>query len=101
MAENASDIILEFDRENGGAHVLRPVYHNGPVKIPAAKRPLAQVWAGMTSAASHGHGAFHDFMANTWPEWWANLPGEQGGQVPERKSACNQVREIMFLAALP
>ena len=101
MAENASDLILEFDRENGGAHKLRPVYHNGPVRIPAEWRPLSTVWAGMTSAASHGHPEFGAFMVATWPAWWANLPGEPNGQIPERKSACNQVREITFLAPLP
>jgi hypothetical protein len=110
MAESASDIILEFDRENDtiveevftpGPHKVRPVYHNGPTKIPGAWRPLGQVWAGMSSAASHGHDAFDDFMAQTWPTWWANLPGAPNGQVPERKSACNQVREIHLLAPLP
>lgn len=107
MAENASDLILEFDRENDwidnanvwhpGAHQVRPVYHNGTTRIPGEWRLVSSVWAGMASAASHNHVAFDDFMAQEWPQFWASTPVG----VAEKRSACNQVREIVFLAALP
>lgn len=96
MADTASDIRVEFDRENGSiGHKFRFAYHNGPIFAGTNYRVLSTEWPDIVSTASASYSAFAAHMDAEYSPWWDNLPG-----VAERLSCCNAVREILGLSTL-